>query len=124
MSLAVIKREVDCGLAGTVVVRELTLSEIRAHLAFVEARESAESRAVVARDELIDVTLLGGLTTADLLRFTDLDESRVGHLTPSAARVLLAAVKELNPDFFAMLDQWQALLIERVQAGLILSEQQ
>lgn len=116
--------EVPTREAGIVKVREITLAEIRAHLAGAEGREQAAAAGAEAPDrgDLFVASVLGGFSIGDLKRFTDLDDARCSRLTPSEFRAVFETVKALNPDFFAVLDQWAADLVERMTSGLTLSE--
>lgn len=109
--------EVPTGRAGMVKVREITLAEVRAHLAGAAARES-DAPTAPDRGELFIGTLLGGFSLEDLKRFTDLDDARIGGVTPSEFRAIFAKVKDLNPDFFAVLDQWADNLVDSMTSGL------
>lgn len=115
--------EVPTRKAGMVKVREITLAEIRAHLAGAESREQAPAAGadVPDRGDLFVASVLGGFSINDLKRFTDLDEDRCSLLTPSEFKAIFEKVKALNPDFFAVLDQWSADLVERMTSGLTLS---
>jgi len=116
--------EVPTREAGIVKVREITLAEIRAHLAGAESREQAPAAGGESPDrgDLFVASVLGGFSIADLKRFTDLDDERCSRLTPSEFKAVFERVKALNPDFFAVLDQWAADLVERMTSGLTLSE--
>lgn len=78
----------------TVVVRELTVGELRAWLKGLEAK--------LARGDLIDALLLEDFALLDFALFTDLPPGAIDELAPSQLRELLAVIQEVNPDFFAM----------------------
>lgn len=110
--------------AGAVLVREITLGEVRAHLAAAAAREQATADVGVQPDgaDLFVGSLLGGFSRDDLKRFTDLTDERLELVTPSEMKKVYAVVKDLNPDFFAVLDQWAAALVGDMMSGLTSSE--
>lgn len=107
--------------AGAVLVREITLGEVRAHLAAAAAREQAapDSAGQLDAGALFVGSLLGGFGPADLKRFSDLTDERLELLTPSELKKVYEAVKSLNPDFFAVLDQWADALVERMTSDPI-----
>lgn len=85
------------GLNRRVQVRELDVSEIRAHL-------NALGR---VPDDLAEFDLPGAMlfpevSFDDLRAMSDLTDAELGLLAPSELRPVLDAVKEVNPDFFGM----------------------
>lgn len=81
-----------------VVVLELDVSEIRAHL-----RKAAE--VFTGSDGEFDVTgvlLFDGVSFADLLAMSDVTAEELGRLAPSEIKVVIAACREVNADFFGM----------------------
>jgi len=83
-------REVTIG-GVPVVVKELKVREIRAWLA---------DKANLG--DVVDVQLFEDLSLSDLSVLTDLSSDTVEELAPSQIRELIAVVREVNPDFFAM----------------------
>lgn len=93
-------RSVPVG-ARHVLVRELTVSEVRAHLAALPDQ--------LAHADLIGACLVDGVLLADLPRFTDLQPHEMETLTPSQIRALWEEVKTINTDFFTLM----ARLVQR-----------
>lgn len=92
------KDEHVAALNRRVVAVELDVSEIRAHL-----RKSAE--AFSGGDGDFDVTavmLFEGVSFADLTAMSDVTDEELGRLAPSEIKVIIAACREVNADFFAM----------------------
>lgn len=86
-------------LGRRVVVREMDVSEIRAHLAAPLAAEAIDE---------IDVPgmlLFPDATFRDIQAMSDLTDEELGRLAPSEIRVVLAACKEVNPDFFGLFER-------------------
>lgn len=85
------------GLNRRVQVRELDVSEIRAHL-------NALGR---VPDDLAEFDIPGAMlfpevSFDDLRAMSDLTDAELGLLAPSELRPVVDAVKEVNPDFFGM----------------------
>ena len=89
------KIEVD---GREVTVRELTLKDYRNWLkdAVEESRRDGVPMYSVDRDLFEDMAL------TDLPRFTDLTPGQMDQMAPSSLKKVIEAVKEVNPDFFAM----------------------
>lgn len=77
----------------TVIVRELTLAELRAHLVRMASAEGGW------RDAL-EVYLIEGWDMADVPLFTDLTVEDLAPMRPSEIRKVMGAIERMNPDFF------------------------
>lgn len=75
----------------SVVVRELTVSEVRAWLVELEAGEQGNP---------LHSMLFDGFSPADLARMCDIPIERLEACAPSELDRLAQAAKGLNPDFF------------------------
>jgi uncharacterized protein YkvS len=84
-----------------ITVRELTVGEIRAWLAGLEAR--------VEKLGAVDLLLVDDLSLPDLTVFCDLGPEDVEALTQSELAALTEAARELNPRFFSMLARLEEL---------------
>lgn len=85
-------------LGRRVQVRELDVSEIRAHL-----RKSGE--ALNGADADFDVTgavLFQEAAFSDIHAMTDITPDEISCLMPSEIKVLIAACQEVNADFFGL----------------------
>lgn len=92
--MKVVTREVEvCDLV--VIVKELTVSEIRAWLS--EPTKPQEDREI---DLLTDLMNFDGIGMDEIHRFTDLKKELVETLPPSAIAKIAAVIKELNTVFF------------------------
>lgn len=92
--MKVVTREVEvCDI--TVIVKELTVAEIRAWLS--EPAPSNEDREI---DLLTDLMNFEGIGMDEIHRFTDLKKDIVEQLPPSAISKIAAVIKELNTVFF------------------------
>lgn len=81
-----------------VQVREIDVSEIRAHL-----RKSGE--ALSGADDDFDVTgvlLFQDVAFSDIHAMTDITPDEIGCLMPSEIKVVIAACREVNADFFGL----------------------
>lgn len=74
-----------------VMVKELTVAEIRAWLA-----------GKVELGDLVDTMLFEELTLSDIEQLTDLTAEEIDHLAPSEIDALLPVLKEVNARFFVM----------------------
>lgn len=74
-----------------VVVRELTVGEIRAWLADK-----------VQPGDVVDSMLFADIAVSDLLILSDLTAVEIEELTPGEIDLVLAVSKEINVTFFAM----------------------
>lgn len=83
-----------------VVVKEMTLGEIRAWLASIV--ESANG------GDAIDALLFEDFDPASLVRMTDLSASDLDNYTPTDLRRLGEVCREVNRDFFAMRERMVA----------------
>lgn len=84
-----------------VLVRELTVKDLRGWL--IDFR----NKAIAGLDgdgEIfsVDRDLFSDFSVDELFRFTDLTDEKIEDMRPSDLRKVIEAVKELNPDFFAM----------------------
>lgn len=96
----------------TVKIRELSVAEIRKMLAG-ESVVSSESPTA------LDVALWGmdplepiDLSPADIYRFTDLTAEDAERLTMSQRRALVQRVREVNGDFFGLVEKWPGVVAE------------
>jgi len=88
-------------LGRRVVARELDVAAIRAHLAGAGERVVAESF------DTVGFALFEGINFDDLLVMSDVTADELGRLMPSEIRAIIAACREVNPDFFGMLARLQ-----------------
>jgi hypothetical protein len=93
--MMVITREVKLSDELTVIVKELTVAEVRAWLN--ESPEKAEDRDF---DLLTDLMNFDGIGMEEIHRFTDLQKDAVENLPPSAIAKVASVIKELNAVFF------------------------
>jgi len=84
-----------------VVVRELTVGEIRAWLKRLESAE--------AEFDLVNIALISGVDLADLTAMTDLTAAGMDASTPSQLRTLFDACREVNADFFVLRGSLEAI---------------
>ena len=92
--MKVVTREVEvCEI--TVIVKELTVAEIRAWLS--EPTPANDDREI---DLLTDLMNFDGIGMDEIHRFTDLKKDIVEQLPPSAISKIAAVIKELNTVFF------------------------
>jgi len=75
-----------------VVVREMTVAEIRAWLDAVSQGDI----------NLVDAALFEEFSIADIPRMTDLTMADIDAMTPSQVRLVQERCKEVNGDFFGM----------------------
>lgn len=80
-------------------IREPTIAAIRAWLGELMTPSRQDVAAIV------DDMLIQDHTLKALPLLTNLDAEGVGGLTPGQARELLAACREVNPDFFGLLER-------------------
>lgn len=80
-----------------VQVRELDVSEIRAHL-----RRAAEAYSTDTEFDVTNALLFEGTSFADLLAMSDVTTEELGRLTPSEIKAIIAACREVNADFFGL----------------------
>lgn len=80
-----------------VQVRELDVSEIRAHL-----RKSGEAYAAQTEFDATNALLFDGTSFADLLAMSDVTIEELGGLAPSEIKSIIAACREVNADFFGL----------------------
>lgn len=92
--MKVVTREVEV-FDITVIVKELTVAEIRAWLS--EPTQSNEDREI---DLLTDLMSFEGIGMDEIHRFTDLKKDIVEQLPLSAISKIAAVIKELNTVFF------------------------
>lgn len=89
-------RDVQVDVLGRrVVVRELDVSEIRAHLAGSLPDTPEEI-------DVVGMLLFDGVNFDDLMAMSDLAPDELGRMAPSEIRTVIAACKEVNADFFGM----------------------
>lgn len=81
-----------------VQVREISIAEIRAWLMDIETQAKSETVSLYS----VDRDLFEAVSLADLAKFTDLAPEVIDGLLPSQIHQVIAAVREVNPDFFAM----------------------
>jgi len=74
------------------VIRELTVSEIRAWLA-------AKSGPVI---DVVDAFLFEDLALSDIPMMSDISADEIDNLAPSQIDDVIAKIKEVNPRFFEM----------------------
>ncbi|UCV13765.1 hypothetical protein [Quatrionicoccus australiensis] len=79
------------GRENKVIVRELTVGEIRSWLA-----------AKVQPGDLVDSMLIADISISDLLILSDLTNGEIEELTPAELDLVITAAKEINVAFFAM----------------------
>lgn len=82
----------------TVIIREVTLKDYRAWLKDVIAQSRQDEVPLYS----VDRDLFEDLALTDLPRFTDLTVDQLDEMHPSDLRKVIAAIKEVNPDFFEM----------------------
>lgn len=82
----------------TVTIREVTLKAYRAWLKDVIAQSRQEEIPLYS----VDRDLFEDFALTDLSRFTDLTVDQLDEMRPSDLRKVIAAIKEVNPDFFEM----------------------
>lgn len=88
-------KEIQVG-AISVVVRELTVLQVRAWLSEIsEARKDGF--------DPVDEAFFEECSINDIKRMTSLTEDQVNSLRPSQLREVIALCKELNPDFFGFM---------------------
>ena len=95
-----------------VVIKELSLGEIRAWLASVVNQSEG--------GDVVDALLFEDFDPAALVRMTDLTAADLDSYTPSDLRRLAAVCRELNPDFFAMRErmvQAQRTLLSQISSA-------
>jgi hypothetical protein len=93
--MMIITREVKLSDDLTVIVKELTVAEVRAWLN--EPQEKSDEREF---DLLTDLMNFDGIGMEEIHRFTDLKKESVENLPPSAIAKVAAVIKELNTVFF------------------------
>lgn len=90
-----------------VTVRELTVSQVRDWI----------KSALHDTGDAVDWLLMDGISLHDVKRMCDLTDSALDALTPSEVRFVCDAIREVNPDFFALRGRLK-LLAERTPATL------
>lgn len=90
-----ITRELEFGNLK-IIVRELTVAEVRKWLSDPSTLEQSDSEF----DVLTGLMSFDEINVNDIYRFTDLKKEDVEVLTPSALKKIAAVVKELNSVFF------------------------
>jgi hypothetical protein len=78
-----------------VMVKELTVSDIRAWLKDIETVGDGGT-------ELVDTLLFDDVALSDIVRMTDLAADDIVVLAPSELRIIIDACREVNADFFAL----------------------
>ena len=101
-------REIDLGERKKVLVRELTLAELRVWLA-----EQAGKASVDIVDEVFPDA---DLRISDLPYFCDLSAEDLAGRSPSEIKPIIAAIREVNADFFPI---WRRRLSE---ANLLIAQ--
>lgn len=86
-------RELDLD-GRKVVVKELTVAEIRAWLKEIEAG--------LQGGDVVGGALFEDITFGDLMRFTSLSGAEIDALCPSQLRQVIDVAKEINSDFFLL----------------------
>lgn len=81
-----------------VIIREVTLKDYRAWLKDVIAQSRQDEVPLYS----VDRDLFEDLALTELPRFTDLTVEHLDEMRPSDLRKVIAAIKEVNPDFFEM----------------------
>lgn len=97
---------------NSIEVRELTLAEIRAWLAWLE---TGQGNAGVP--DLLDTALFDDFGLSDLLRMTSMTAADMEASSPSELRKVYDACQEVNRDFFSM----RARLMDLGRAALATS---
>lgn len=86
-------------IAGqSVTVRELTLKDYRNWLKSVMDQANGQDLPLYS----VDRDLFEEMEITDFHWFTDLTPENIDAMRPSDLREVIAAIKEINPDFFAM----------------------
>lgn len=80
----------------SVIVRELTVIQVRSWLTEMTAQQTGEL-------DLLDEGLFAECAISDLKRMSSLTEDQINQMRPSDLRQVIALCKELNPDFFGFL---------------------
>lgn len=89
-------------IAGqTVLVRELTVAEIRQWLANLKAD--------VAKEDSLSLILFDDVTFGDLRLMTDLTDEQLASATPSELRQVADKIKAVNSHFFAFRGRLSAM---------------
>lgn len=94
---AIVPAKLRDGTPIDVVVREVTVGELRAFLAQLPPVSSG-----------LDDGLLNDLRLVDLPLFTSLSAADVDALRPSQLRQIAQVARDLNADFFGLLDRTRA----------------
>ncbi|UZR30792.1 hypothetical protein [Methylococcus mesophilus] len=87
------ERTIEAG-GRKVVVRELTVGEVRAWL--------KDANAELDRNDLVALALFADITLDDLTRFSDLSRAELDAMLPSELDKVREAAKSLNPHFFGL----------------------
>lgn len=82
----------------TVTIREVTLKDYRAWLKDVIDQSKQEEIPLYS----VDRDLFEDMALTDLPRFSDLTLEQIDEMRPSELHEVIAAIKEVNPDFFVM----------------------
>ena len=87
---------------GPVIVRELTVGDLRAWLAD-SGRYEAGSFIRTVFDDLLLTPLLGpDLLPADVARFSDFDATKIDGYSPSEIALIANTIREVNGAFFVV----------------------
>ena len=81
----------------TVIVRELTVAEIRSALKMEESDGKTS-----ANTDAVDMFLFEDISLPDICRMTDLTLEKMAEYKPSELRQAAEACREVNADFFAL----------------------
>lgn len=84
----------------TVEVNELSVSQVRDWI-----KESASKRI----DDPVDYLLFDDFVVSELTCFTNLNAAEIEELTPRELRLVVDAVKEVNPHFFELTTKLAAM---------------
>jgi len=77
----------------SVIVRELTVLQVRTWLADMQKPDPAPR-------DLVDDGFFEECSVADICRMSSITTDQINALRPSQVRQVIALCKELNPDFF------------------------
>lgn len=83
-----------------VVVREITVAEMRAWLRSLDQADERQDGAGL--QDLVNLALFEDVSLSDICRMTDLKENDLDEMAPSEIGEVLAVCKEMNPSFFGL----------------------